>query len=296
MSESLWRYAFLLSLAMLLPIILHMLFFRLGMRCLIARKMVRVNFAKKVIPTAGGLLLLGNLSVTFLVIAFFSTYLSVFAYPLKEGLLFLTGSIAVALWGWQDDRSSDRSSKGFRGHFAALLNEERMTSGLLKALGIGSTSFILSLALSDGVLEMIFDTGILALSCNFLNLFDLRPGRAIKVFWLLGILLFLTTPILSVVPWVMALPIVFTTLLYFVHDARGHIMLGDAGANYLGFLLGYASVMSLSLEVKFVVLLLLILITWLAEYVSFSAYIRSVKWLHRADQWGSPIRRPSRGS
>jgi UDP-GlcNAc:undecaprenyl-phosphate/decaprenyl-phosphate GlcNAc-1-phosphate transferase len=287
MSASLLHTVILLGVAVALPICLHMIVYRVVVRLLCARCLVRKNSERVNIPTAGGFLLVGYITVTLLVVSYLHTVLFSYTFSVKRSLLFITGSLAVALWGLQDDRSSDKTSKGFRGHFTTLYKEERMTSGLLKAIGIGGTSFIISVALGGGALAVLLHTGILALSSNFINLFDLRPGRAIKMFWIASFLLLLSSKVVfSIFSWTYFLPIIISVALVFVHDVKGKIMLGDTGSNYLGFLLGYGVVLFLSVEAKMVALLLLIWVTVAGERVSFSYYIEKVRWLWRLDQWG----------
>src|SRR5205823_4939196 len=79
-------------------------------------------------------------------------------------------------------------------------------------------------ALLDGVL--------VALAANLLNLFDLRPGRASKVF-LVGVAgLFLTGVGAGSLPILAATAV--AVLVWLPLDLGEHAMLGDAGANLLG--------------------------------------------------------------
>ena len=70
--------------------------------------------------------------------------------------------------------------RGFRGHLGALRHGE-VTTGAVKLGGIG-TAGIVSAALAGGPpADMVINAGLVAGGANLLNLFDLRPGRAVKV-------------------------------------------------------------------------------------------------------------------
>jgi UDP-GlcNAc:undecaprenyl-phosphate GlcNAc-1-phosphate transferase len=138
--------------------------------------------------------------------------------------------------------------------------------------------------------------GLLALTTNLVNLFDLRPARAIKVFWLLLLIAIACALPLSAPPsvWAWVLPVLSATVLHFPYDAQGRLMLGDTGSNFLGFVAGFCLVTSATVTIQLGFLLLFGLLHLLAERISFSRVIQSVNWLHRMDQWGRPMENPTR--
>lgn len=235
-------------------------------------------------PTGGGLLLAISVSLSILILYFLT-------YPWhinREVVLFLTGSIVMALWGWQDDRSLDTQVKGIHGHFMTLWREQRMTSGYLKAFGGLGTSLLVALALAPPGWEVLVNTLVIALFTNLINLFDMRPGRAIKVFWLFLLLLLLASgEMIMMMIWPWLIPIVTATLLFYISDARRKIMLGDTGAYYLGFILGFYTVTLVGFYLKIVFLVLLIALHILAERISFTQVISSVGWLNKIDRLGT---------
>jgi len=278
-----------ICMAALLPVAVHILGFPAVIRWLKKTGMTRQNYRGEEVVTGGGVLLAGSTLATLVTV-----FLLEGAEP--YGWLFLSGATSMAAWGWRDDRSPacDKRVKGFRGHLHILFQERRLTSGLWKAAGGGITSLVVSAALFDGGAQVLISALILALSANLVNLFDLRPARAIKVFWLLLLIpLFGTLPACPVsLPWV--LPVISASLLLFPHDAKGRVMLGDTGSNFLGFVAGFLLVTSVPLSVQIGVLVLFVLLHLLAERISFSRIIQSVSWLNRIDQWGRPMENPTR--
>ncbi|MCK9910090.1 hypothetical protein MXD81_13180, partial [Microbacteriaceae bacterium K1510] len=124
---------------------------------LYARGITRANFQQEKIPTASGALLVLYSTITWAALLLLTTSYSAettLGSSFQQAVLLVSGSFAMAVWGWQDDRSQEKEIKGFRGHLRTLIKEGRATSGLTKALGGVSTSFIVSLLLSKGLLEV----------------------------------------------------------------------------------------------------------------------------------------------
>lgn len=278
---------FFLLLCFFLPYLLHQLFFQRIVNKLMQSRIQRENYLGVTIPTAGGLILLVYHTVTLFILILIVLMVDGFDQHVRHAVLLGIGSFAVAIWGWLDDCSLEKEVKGFHGHLRTLLSEHRMTSGLLKAWGGGGTALIISMAISKSAWEILIHTGLLALSTNLINLFDLRPTRAIKAFWLiLAFALSMGALFTKTEQWVWALPIICSTCLIFSHDAKARLMLGDTGSNFLGFIAGFFLVTLLPLPVKVTLLSCFLLLHFAAEYVSFSRVIQSVSWLERLDQWG----------
>ena len=91
-------------------------------------------------------------------------------------------------FGGYDDLAGSGGRRGFRGHLGALAHGE-VTTGAVKLGGIGATGLAASALLDGGALDVTVNAGLIAGGANLLNLFDLRPGRAIKVAALAGGLL-----------------------------------------------------------------------------------------------------------
>ncbi|BCB74427.1 hypothetical protein Pflav_008370 [Phytohabitans flavus] len=95
------------------------------------------------------------------------------------------------------DRPEQKTAKGFAGHLAAL-RDGRVTSGLIKIAGVGAAGLAASALLAADprrprratragrAADLLLGAGVIAGTANLLNLFDLRPGRAIKAGGLIG--------------------------------------------------------------------------------------------------------------
>lgn len=279
------------AIGMGVPMIMHRPLFAAVQKKLGAQGMRRINYRGVEVVTGGGVMTVISTAVTLAAMILFLKGSGVDGRVLKEGVLLGAGMLAMAFWGWQDDRSTDQQAKGFRGHIGTLWREKRMTSGMWKLWGGGSTAILISLALTHSFWTWLLQAGLLSLSPNILNLFDLRPTRAIKVFWLLLALCLVVglcagQAATGVYHWLWLLPVIASTILLFRHDGCGRIMLGDTGSNALGFAAGYSLVMGMPLKAQAAMLLLFVALQILAEFISFSQVIQRVKWLDRIDAWG----------
>jgi UDP-N-acetylmuramyl pentapeptide phosphotransferase/UDP-N-acetylglucosamine-1-phosphate transferase len=177
------------------------------------------------------------------------------------------------------------SERGWRGHGAALLRGE-LSTGVLKAAGsLGLALFAMSF---EGLSEArwLLAAGVLVLATNVFNLLDLRPGRAIKGFVLLGAGLTLGT--LEVRPlWSLGL-FAAPALVAGLYDLRERAMLGDTGANLLGALAGLWLVLTLSRTGQLIALALLLALTIYGELRSISGFVERTWGLRALDSWGRP--------
>ncbi len=114
-----------------------------------------------------------------------------FAAALTPGLpgraraALVTAAAGAGALGAYDDLAGRDDRRGFRGHLGALAHGE-VTTGAVKLGGIGATGLAASALLGGGLLDVAVNAGLIAGGANLLNLFDLRPGRAIKVAVLAG--------------------------------------------------------------------------------------------------------------
>ncbi|MCL2492403.1 MAG: hypothetical protein FWE87_06660, partial [Coriobacteriia bacterium] len=164
---------------------------------------------------------------------------------------------AVFAFGLIDDLFGTGEEKGFKGHLTAA-SKGRITTGFAKLIGISVISLIYALTSSSFVntYDGIALIGIahlagaaIALTSNFLNLMDLRPGRAAKVYLFLILASTLIAAIAphnsySLPPSIVTFVILFALpiLTVIVPDLRERAMLGDAGANAAGFVAGVFAV------------------------------------------------------
>jgi len=140
------------------------------------------------------------------------------------------------------------------------------------------------LGLSEG--RWLLAAAVLVLSTNVFNLLDLRPGRATKVFVLLGA--GLTLGAMNLRPlWALGL-FAAPALVAGVYDLRERAMIGDTGANLLGALAGLWLVLTLSGTGQLIALALLLVITVYGELRSISALVERTPGLRELDSWGRP--------
>jgi UDP-GlcNAc:undecaprenyl-phosphate/decaprenyl-phosphate GlcNAc-1-phosphate transferase len=223
----------------------------------------------------------------------------------------VTAAAGAGAFGGYDDLAGSGDRRGFRGHLGALAHGE-VTTGAIKIGGIGATGVAASGLLGGAPLDVAVNAGLIAGGANVLNLFDLRPGRAIKVAALAGGLLAaasrpgtaggagngpVTAGPVSAGP-VTASPMPGAVLAGIPlgaglalagEDLGERAMLGDAGANALGAMLGAAAAASLPRRHRVAVLAGIIALTAASEKVSFTKVIQRTPPLHWLDMLG---RRP----
>lgn len=208
------------------------------------------------------------------------------------------GVVAVGtagVMGAWDDQDLQAADKGFKGHLRALA-KGRVTTGGAKLIGISAAS-ILAAALATGygrrgrdqvpnpvvrTADVLTCGALIAGSANLLNLFDLRPGRCLKVATALSAPIALGrhpgAPLATGALGVIAAS--------WRPDLAEETMLGDAGANSLGALIGISLALHPDARVRGAVLGAMVALTLLSEKVSFSDLIERTPALRRLDHWG----------
>lgn len=187
------------------------------------------------------------------------------------------GLVGFFVLGLIDDLYGDRRAGGFGGHLRELA-DGRITTGLLKAVIGGIFALVLAGVKGGGFGNVIVDALLIALFANALNLFDLRPGRALKVFLPLGGALALTGQFglaalfgAGVAAWRV--------------DLRARAMMGDAGSNALGAAIGIGA-LALPLWARLILVVLLIAFHAYTERSSLTSAIERQVWLRRLDELG----------
>ena len=203
----------------------------------------------------------------------------------------VVGTVAGVVGGYDDlagARPEQVRDKGLAGHLAAL-RAGRVSAGAVKVAGIGAAAAAAAVltrrgtgrgALVDGVLT----TGLVAGTANLLNLLDLRPGRAGKV-GALAAAAGLGGPAGSLVAGPLG-----ATVATLPADLGERVMLGDAGANSLGALLGLRLASIPGRAPRAGLLAGVVALTLVSEKVSFTKVIEATPGLRELDRLG---RRPS---
>jgi UDP-N-acetylmuramyl pentapeptide phosphotransferase/UDP-N-acetylglucosamine-1-phosphate transferase len=192
------------------------------------------------------------------------------------------GAAAVGAVGLYDDLAGTSSDKGLKGHLSALARGE-VTSGTMKIAVIGTTGLVGSALVSRNVIDTLIGGAAIAGHANVMNLLDLRPGRAIKA-------ALLQAPLVIGGP---AGPVAAAGLgaagALLGDDLAEKSMLGDAGANALGAVLGLALVAREGRAARLVHLGAVTGLTLASEKVSFTQVIARTPGLRDLDEFG---RRP----
>jgi len=209
------------------------------------------------------------------------TSADVFPTDLSLVIAFVPG---IALLGFVDDALSG-PSRGFRAHAATAL-KGGFSTGMLKALGTLGLALLVASALpgSDG--EFLLAAAVLVLATNAFNLLDLRPGRSVKAFVLLGLCLTIATQITE--PLAALGLFIGPVLVCGFYDLREQAMLGDAGSNVIGAMAGVFIVLTLDTGEQVVAFILLLLINLYGEFRSISTVIEKTPGLRHLDSLGRP--------
>jgi glycosyl transferase family 2 len=175
------------------------------------------------------------------------------------GWVFAAREPVVTAIGLADDLLSG-PERGVRTHLRAGI-----TTGTVKAVAIPLYGLARTRSVSGALL--------VGLAANFLNQLDTRPGRALKAYLALAPLV--RAPL---VPAVLVAP----------YDLREMTMLGDAGSNALGALLGLSSVDRLTGRGRKLAIAALAGLNLLGETRSFNELIERSPVLTRFDRMGRP--------
>ncbi len=204
--------------------------------------------------------------------------------------------ITLTFLGFIDDIWGKSKVKGLRGHFKALQRGE-LTTGALKAIGTVALSLFILQPFSANLFLLLVNALILAFFVNFFNLLDLRPGRAVKVFVLLGTVIFVTAWFYKGLDfynynyetsiWMIWGLFLGTIMVLFNLELKEELMLGDAGSNVLGGLMGFTFLLTFDeLYVKILALIILLAVHFLTEKYSITEVISRFKWMDTIDKWG----------
>ncbi len=163
----------------------------------------------------------------------------------------------VTAIGLADDLWSG-PERGFRAHLRA-----GSTTGVVKLIAIPAYGLLRTRSVSGALL--------VGLAANALNQLDTRPGRALKAY--IAAALALDAPL-------------GIAVLLLPYDLREMVMLGDAGANGLGALLGLKSVERLTGRGRLAAICALAGLTLLGERTSLGSWIERTPGLSHLDRLG----------
>jgi UDP-N-acetylmuramyl pentapeptide phosphotransferase/UDP-N-acetylglucosamine-1-phosphate transferase len=201
-----------------------------------------------------------------------------------SGLAVIVAGLSFVVLGLVDDLVEDPGgSRGFRGHLRALASG-RLTGGGIKLLGGALAGLLVASLATPGdrpAWAVLLGGLVVASAANTANLLDLRPGRCAKVFlplWVVGCLL---DP--GGGAWSAGLAGAALAALPF--DLREEGMLGDAGANALGAVVGTLFLAG-PIWLLWAAAAVLLALQLASERVSFSRVIEANRVLRAADRLG----------
>lgn len=165
-----------------------------------------------------------------------------------------------------------------------LLGRGRLTPGIVKLVVIVAASALVAWALGARGARLVLGVPVVAGTANLWNLLDVAPGRALKLFLPAVAAVGLVSSdrayeVLAVVGFVAG-----AGALYF--DLREHAMLGDAGSNVLGFMVGIGLLVTLDPAGLAAALVVILILHLLAETVTLSRIIAAVPPLRWFDRLG----------
>jgi len=250
-----------------------------------AAALARPNFRDQMVPTAGGLLVV----LAVVVVEGARVGLAALGVGKRAGFggtrpLVLLVCVGFGLLGLLDDVVATGNTEGFGGHLRALA-AGRVTTGFVKLVGGGALALVVAATPAPGSRPQLFvDAALIALAANLGNLLDRRPGRALKV----GVIAWIPLAIVagSDSLGVALAPVIGAFLATFPDDLAERLMLGDAGANVLGAVLGLAVVLETGTSTRVAVLCVLVALNAASEWISFGRVIQRVGILRRIDELG----------
>ena len=245
---------------------------------LVESNCIRPNYKGEMIPVSMGIVFLPMIIINGIIVAFFTVdFVSIACL-----FIFIFGIMAMFFAGIIDDTIGNRDVSGLKGHFKSLF-KGKLTTGGFKALFGGFVGLIISVCISKNIADIIVNTLVIALSTNLMNLFDLRPGRAIKAYLVIMIPIYIT-----LTGYIKALPLLIlpNVLAYFNTDLKARGMMGDTGSNVLGISIGVLIAFGYGIKVRVAWLVFLVLMHLITEKFSLTKIIEKNKVLKFIDDLG----------
>jgi UDP-GlcNAc:undecaprenyl-phosphate GlcNAc-1-phosphate transferase len=258
---------------------------------LVNGNVIRPNYKNEMIPVGMGIVFLPMIIINSIILGFVTLNNIWFVSSSNYNLnivwllclaLYIFSMMAMFFAGALDDLIGNRNVSGLKGHFKSLFKGE-LTTGGFKALFGGFVGLVVSVCISSSIVDIIVNTLIIALSTNLMNLFDLRPGRAIKAYLLIMIPIYITLTGYTKVFPLLILP---NVLAYFNTDLKARGMMGDTGSNVLGISIGVLMALGYGIKVRLAWLVFLILMHLITEKFSLTKIIEKNRVLKFIDNLG----------
>ena len=258
---------------------------------LVNGNVIRPNYKNEMIPVGMGIVFLPMIIINSIILGFVTLNNIWFVSSSNYNLnivwllclaLYIFSMMAMFFAGALDDLIGNRNVSGLKGHFKSLFKGE-LTTGGFKALFGGFVGLVVSVCISNDIVDIIVNTLIIALSTNLMNLFDLRPGRAIKAYLVIMIPIYIT-----LTGYIKALPLLIlpNVLAYFNTDLKARGMMGDTGSNVLGISIGVLMAFGYGIKVRVAWLVFLVLMHLITEKFSLTKIIEKNRVLKFIDNLG----------
>ena len=258
---------------------------------LVNGNVIRPNYKNEMIPVGMGIVFLPMIIINSIILGFVTLNNIWFVSSSNYNLnivwllclaLYIFSMMAMFFAGALDDLIGNRNVSGLKGHFKSLFKGE-LTTGGFKALFGGFVGLVVSVCISSSIVDIIVNTLIIALSTNLMNLFDLRPGRAIKAYLVIMIPIYITLTGYTKVFPLLILP---NVLAYFNTDLKARGMMGDTGSNVLGISIAVLMALGYGIKVRLAWLVFLILMHLITEKFSLTKIIEKNRVLKFIDNLG----------
>ena len=245
------------------------------------RSLMRINVNQREVPVVLGFgVLFGTIAGSFALVFSISVTDEAPVGRVGTSLVIVVVAVMFAA-GLFDDRRGDEPARGFRGHMTSM-GGGALTGGLVKIIAGGLAGAIASIP-AEGLGHKIEAFLLVGLTANLFNLLDRAPGRALKVAGLFFVPLMVFGPAGFAVG---AAGVVGALVAVAPADLRERAMLGDAGANPIGAVVGLGLAYWLDQPFRLLAVLLIGALNLVSEKVSFSRVIDSTPWLKKVDRIG----------
>ncbi len=229
---------------------------------------VAINFQGKNIKTSGGIILFAAFCAAQPMYLFYRE-----TEPFPHGLMIIYLGV-ITMLGLADDLWGDSKCKGFRGHLGKFWAKGKISTGLCKAAGGFFCGISISfLAGGGGWTECLLKGTFLALFSNFFNFLDTRPVRASGMFLIFSLvfMIFFKEICFTLFPlW----GVLYTYLFW---ELNAKVMLGDAGAYFLGGALGFPLIFRFTTVWIALFIILLLFLHYYLEKYSLSVFLEKLK-------------------
>ena len=241
--------------------------------------LISKNFQGKEVFASYGLIAYPSIALGIIILYAFGNIdiNTVMNYLIIMSIMWLSGAV--------DDLFGDKENRGFKGHISALIKEKKITTGFIKIIaGIISGIVAVNLFGGDNILRSVCAFLLIPLSSNTVNLFDLRPGRAMVSFFICAIAILLICSF-NMYDWGILSIVFIVSITAYIWDRMGQSMMGDSYSNVIGAFLGIIIIMNAPTWFWIAAIIINIIIQLFSERYSLTKTIEGNKFLNILDRF-----------